>query len=91
MTAMTTTPLPVNAWTSLYTAAGEVTITVQNLSKATEIRLRIASGARGDDAATAAADVLQPMERGSFTLATGDVVMARPVSDSTPGSINIRA
>lgn len=91
MTAMTTTPLPVNAWTSLYTAAGAVTITVQNLSKATEIRLRIASGATTGDAATAAADVLQPMERGSFTLATGDVVMARPVSDSTPGSINIRA
>lgn len=91
MTDMTTTSLPVGQWTLIYTAAGAVTLTAQNLSKASEIKLRIGSTVGIGDALTAAADVLQPMERASITLATGDKIMARPVSDNGPGSINLRA
>lgn len=91
MTAMTTTSLPAGAWTSLYTAAGAVTITLQNQSPASDLMIRIATGATTGDALTAAADVLRPFEHRSATLANGDVVMARPVQTDMPGKINIRA
>lgn len=92
MTDMTTTSLPVGSWTLLYTAAGAVTVTLQNLSKASEIAVRVGASAVVGDALTAAADIMQPMAHRDFVLATGDKIFARPVSaDNGPGRVNVRA
>lgn len=90
MTAMTTTALPASAWTAIYTASGAVTITLQNQTPASAIRVRIDPSASIGDALTAAADIMQPFEVRSLTLATGDKVFGCPVQ-ATPGSVNVRA
>lgn len=90
MTDMTTTSLPVSQWTLLYTAAGAVTITLQNRG-AVDLRLRIGAAAVVGDALSAAHDTIYQREIRSITLAAADKVFAAPDNDSTPGKVNIRA
>jgi len=90
MTAMTTTALPSGQWTLLYTASGDITITLQNQTPASSIKVRIGASAATTDALTSAADVVQPYEVRALTLANGDKVIAAPVQ-AIAGAVNIRA
>lgn len=92
MTTMTTTSLPAGQWTLLYTAAGAVTVTVQSLTPASDLRLRIGSAVDASaDALTAAADILRPFEHREVTLAILDKIIACPMQSTLTGSINVRA
>lgn len=90
MTAMTTTALPAGEWTDVYTAAGAITITLQNLS-ACDVKLRIGASVATSDALTAAHDMIFPREIRSIVLATGDKIIACPINDSIAGKVNVRA
>lgn len=92
MTDMTTTALPAGSWTLVYTAAGAVTITMQNTTPSCDLLVRIGTAAVVGDPLTSAADRLHPFEhRSGVVLASGDKVFARPEASDRAGSINIRA
>jgi len=92
MTTMTTTSLPAGQWTLIYTASGAVTVTVQSLTPASDLRIRIGGAVDASaDALTAAADILRPFEHRPVTLVAGDKVIACPLQSTITGSINVRA
>lgn len=90
MSTMTTTDVPAGEWTVIYTAAGTVTIAVQNQTPSSTLKIRVDASASTGDATTAPHDVLQPFQIVSYALASGDVVMACP-TQATPGRVNVKA
>jgi|GEM_PF-5544827 len=72
-------PVPAgDAWTLLYTAAGNVTVYVQAKSPAGGLLVRAGSGTATSDAANAAAEFLNARAPAvAFVLATGDKLHAR--------------
>lgn len=86
-TVMTTTALPAGEWTTV-SEAGPTSVTVQNLSPATDLLIRIGAVTESDGL-DEAADVLRPFEFRELTIDATDVIIARPVSGD--GRINVRA
>lgn len=68
------------AWTLAYTAAGAVTIGVQNRHKNSEVLVRVGASAATGDSPDASALLLFPNEYRTLTLANGDKVFTRPLS-----------
>lgn len=86
---MTNVSVPVSdgasaIWTSLYTAAGTVTLNVHNRSHNVQLLVRVngASTAAGDSA-DAAAELLQCGATMAIALVSGDKVFAKPFDDRT--------
>ena len=95
MAAMTNVVVPVsdgtNHWTLIYTAAGTVTLNIQNRHPQADLMVRVnGSSGAATDAKDAAAELLRPFDRMSMTLASGDKVLARTVRDEVPGRVTIR-
>jgi hypothetical protein len=87
MTAMARIAVPVGAWTSVYTATGNVSISIYNESHNVPVMIRIGSAATSGDALNAAAQEVRPRERAQFAgLVNTDAVFAQPIG-STAGSI----
>lgn len=74
------------AWVLAYTAAGAVTLFIQNRAPGNDLLVRVGSATATSDSADAAAEVLYPRESRSITLATGDKVHIR-----TPNGVAIKA
>lgn len=98
MATMTKTAVNVGAWTVVYTAAGAITITLQNLDGATPMKVRIGTAVVVGDSLEAAADVLLPLDLRAYTLAISEVVMVQPVRSSSSiavgpatAAVNVRA
>ncbi len=91
--AMTKMSCPVNAWTQVYSAAGAVSAMVQNLSQDCPVRVRVgASVATSDNLDTAAFEVLLPLEKRAYALATSDKILVAPVrsaNDAGPSAYNV--
>lgn len=65
-------------WTAVYTAAGTVTVYLQNRSPSLGLLVRVdASGTTGDSV-DAAAELLMPNESRAFPIVSGDKIFARP-------------
>ena len=67
-------------WTLVYTAAGAVTIGLQNRHSSADMLIRIGSGAAVGDSPDAAARRMFPNEFWGPTLATGDKVFKEGVT-----------
>jgi hypothetical protein len=80
---MTKTAVNVGAWTVLYTAAGSVTFSLQNLDGATPLKVRIGASVVVGDSLEAAADVLLPLDWRQYSLVATEVVMVQPVRSSS--------
>lgn len=78
MTAMTDVTVAAGQWTSAYTAAGNVTVKVQNKSKADAIRVRAGASVATSDGLDAAHMVLMPGKIESFTLVASDKILLTP-------------
>lgn len=90
---MTTTNCPAATWTLIYTASGAVTVSIQNQDAISDVLIRIGTGVATSDsvAPPAAADYLRPFDWRSYTLATGEKILACPVSTlQTPANVNVR-
>lgn len=79
MTAMTATPIPVGAWTLVYTAAADITVYAHNASPSVRLRMRIGSAAVVGDALTAAAMSLACDETRPLPLKNTDKVFMQPI------------
>lgn len=67
-----------DAWTLAYTAAGTVTLYVQNRSHSRDLLVRIGASTATSDSADAPADLMLPNESRAFPLVTGEKVHVRP-------------
>ena len=79
-----------DVWTLLYTAAGTVTLFVQNMSNDTDLLVRVGSATATSDSAQAAAEQLYSYEGRSIALVSGDKVHARSKSPSMAAKATIR-
>lgn len=77
--AHTRVAIPVDTvWTAVHTASGTKTLTVSNIGNG-GLKLRIdASGATSDDLSTSGYLILNPGDRISFGVVSGDKVLAVP-------------
>lgn len=80
-----------DAWTLIYAAAGDVTISLQNQSPFGDLLVRVGANAASDDTPDSAAEVLYQRERVSITLATDDYVFCRTLSSDCDGLVVMRA
>lgn len=93
MATLSAAPVPVpagDAWTLVYTAAGAVTLFLQNRSSSVDLLIRISASATTGDATTAAAEILFARDDRSIPLASGDKVYARHNVATVPGSLSVR-
>lgn len=94
MTAHTEVTAASGSWTLAYTAAGAVTITLQNRSTANDVLVRIGPSTATSDAVNAAAEVLYARQSLAVTLANGDKVHVRSANEdasATPARVTVRA
>lgn len=93
---MTNVAIPVSdggsaIWTSIYTAAGTVTLSVHNRSPNVDLMVRVnGASTAASDSADAAAELLRPYGTMSLALVSGDKVFAMPLSASMAGRVTIR-
>lgn len=71
-----------DAWTLAYTAAGTITVYVQNRSPGGDLLVRCGASTATDDDPDAAAEILYAREGRSIALASGDKVHVRPTGAS---------
>lgn len=93
---MTNVAVPVSdggsaIWTSIYTAAGTVTLNVHNRHHACDLLIRVnGSSTAATDAADAAAEMLRPFASMQLALVSGDKVFAKPYADQMAGRVTVR-
>lgn len=80
MSDMTSVAVPADGtWTLVYTAGAFTEVAVINTRPNVTLRIRVSSTGATSDAATAGHDILQPNERNSYDLDSGDKLLARPI------------
>lgn len=89
-TTMTQTALPAGQWTQIL-AAGPTSVTVQNLTPGSDLKIRIGTSVSTGDALSAAADILRPFEHRTLTIAATDSILASPVTPGVAGLAIVRA
>lgn len=81
VTQNTVTAAAGDVWTLAYTAAGTVTLTMQNRSPGGDLLIRVGAATATSDAAGAGAESLYPRESRAIPLSSGDKVHVRPVGE----------